>query len=186
MWPNHLHLKTYERHTLSNLVLLTCFPLLLWLCLDKYPSIALGLPVGTAIIVTLFTIWRLKANASVPATEGSRTSPNKQQRFQARWAYSSLATTTILILAAIPAGTFLTIGFHRSLSLYESFSVHNFTEQISERRDQALVWQRHILPPKRFNSLQGTVSGESHGEDSFMPVHYPDFLAGFCPDFTDT
>jgi len=95
---------------------------------------------------------------------------------KARWAYSGLSTTAIVIMAAMPAATFLTVGFQRALSLYESYSVEKFRQDISDREEDRKHWLQHILPTQEVKKIQwrSNISSNSKHRTHSWSNHFQD------------
>src|SRR5690606_7761227 len=116
--------------------------------------------VGLSAMAMVVTVWTLKQSKGTNARD-----KHGVLTLETKWAYSLLATTAILLMAAMPSGVFLTVGFQRALSLYESYAAHTFYEHVKKREKENAEWYRHILPEGHLDRGQS------------LPTHYKEFLS---------
>lgn len=153
MWPANAQWNEYRFLSLVNIAGITLLLWWIWIWIDKGPLFAMFSAMAGVCILTGLIIYALKRK--VPKTRTA--SPQISQDCQppnalsphVRWAYSSMATTTIFVLAVIPSNTFLSIGAHRSLSLYESYAGHSITERVNSCKRAFEVWKQRVLTAKQ-------------------------------------
>lgn len=151
MWPADGRRRTYEKLMVVNILFLLVAILIFYLWSKDHPlRVSLGavllacLAIGIMVVALKAIDGKERVDRNKTPSERGALSPHT------RWAYSGLATTAILLLAAIPSGVFLTVGFQRALSLYESHAANEFRMQIEKHREESLRWYQHILEKDRF------------------------------------
>jgi hypothetical protein len=149
MWPAQGRAHTYYGLVVLNFFSMVLAVIFTWSLGADHPGWVLLSVVGLSSTAMGLTVWILKQSKVTGARDeqGVVTTETK-------WTYSVLATTAILVMAAMPAGVFLTIGFQRALSLYESYAAHTFYEQLDKRKKENAQWYQHILPEAQFNARQ--------------------------------
>ncbi len=151
MWPADGRPRTYEELMVVNILFLLVAILVFYLLSEAHPLlVSFGvvflscLAMGLMVVALKAIDGKVRVDMNKECGERGALSPHT------RWAYSGLATTAILLLAAMPSGVFLTVGFQRALSLYESHAGNEFRKQIEERKEESLRWYQHILEKDRF------------------------------------
>lgn len=151
LWPAQQRFGIYEKLMVVNILFLLVIILVVYLCSEDHPvRVLLGAVVISCIAMGIM-VWCLRTN---PANKQVGLSETRGERGalspHTRWAYSGLATTAILLMSAMPSGVFLTVGFQRALSMYESYAAHEFHMQIEKRKEESFRWHQHILEKDRF------------------------------------
>ncbi|HQY57815.1 MAG: hypothetical protein V9G17_17780 [Nitrospira sp.] len=152
LWPAQQRFGIYEKLMVVNILFLLVIILVVYLCSEDHPvRVLLGAVVISCIAMGIM-VWCLRTN---PANKQVGLSEIRGERGalspHTRWAYSGLATTAILLMSAMPSGVFLTVGFQRALSVYESYAANEFHMQIGKRKEESFRWHQHILGKDRFN-----------------------------------
>ena len=167
IWPSEECRGTYH---LLSLVNIAGIGTLLWgagIRIDDQPLVAVVIAVSGVVLLAFFIMYVLKSKVSKTRTASEEISQNGHSSNalspQVRWAYSCMATTTILVLAVIPASTFLTIGVHRSLSLYESYAGHTLTERAEACIKATDAWSQRALTAEQLNYYQNLKLAKTNG-----------------------
>ena len=160
MWPAEGRVHTYYSLVVFNLVVMLIAVVITWSLGGNHPGWVPLATVGLSATAMGVTVWTLKQSKGTDARDklGVVT-------LETKWAYSVLATTAILVMAAMPSGVFLTVGFERALSLYESYAADAFYKHVEKRKKENDEWYRHILP-------------EGHlGAQQSLPTQYKEFFS---------
>lgn len=141
MWPAEGRVYTYLGLAVFNLVVMLMAVVITWSVGGGHPGWVPLAAVGLSATAMGVTVWTLKHSKGTNARD-----QHGVLSLETKWAYSVLATTAILVLAAMPSGVFLTLGFQRALSLYESYAANIFHTHVQERKKENAEWYQHILP----------------------------------------
>jgi hypothetical protein len=155
MWPADGRSRTYETLMGVNILSILIAILVGYLYSKDHP---LWVSLGAVLLACLamgIMVVALKAIDGNERVDRNKASGEREALSpHTRWAYSGLATTAILLLAAMPSGAFLTVGFQRALSLYESHALDRFYKQIHEEEEERSQWFQRIVPDVQSNKFQ--------------------------------
>lgn len=182
MWPAESRSRIYEELMVINILFLLVAILIVCLWSKAHPvraSLGVMLMSCFAMGIMVFTLKTADGNerVNIKKTSGEHGALSPRTR----WAYSGLATTAILLMAAVPSGVFLTVGFQRALSLYESHAVATFEQKVEERKKENLRWYQHVLPEAQFKRVETRPLANptprwSVPPPQFKPSEYWEFL----------
>lgn len=160
MWPCEAACQEYGRlikWSLLGLLVLSALVMIHIRCHALFAMClaSVGSVVVTSLVVGRLWLWsrqrreperamRLKDQAREHAQDKMREEAGLSD--QTRWAYTALATSTILVLTCLPAGTFLAIGFQRATSLYESFAAVDLNKQQQTKQQAYTDRLRRMVP----------------------------------------
>ncbi len=155
MWPADERCHIYYVLMAFNVIVMV---LVIWASFERsldHPVRSILGAVFTSCLAMGTMVWALRVadgneRVDLSKTRGERGALSPQTK----WAYSGLATTAILLMAAMPSGIFVTVGFQRALSLFESHAAHTFNQQVEEGEKERERWFNHILPFDDFNKLR--------------------------------
>ncbi len=158
MWPAEGRARTYYGLAVFNFLVMFIAVVSTWGLGDNHPGWAPLAAVGLSATAMGVMVWILKKSEGTSARdEHGVVTP------ETKWAYSTLATTAILLMAAMPSGVFLTVGFQRALSLYESYAAHTFYKNVEKLGKDNDEWYQHILPETQFDARQKYVEPTCNG-----------------------
>lgn len=175
MWPAEGRADVYYGLIVFNLVVILIALAITWSFGGNHPGWVPLAAIGLSATAMGVMVWTLKKSEGTSARDehGVVTSETK-------WAYSVLATTAILLMAAMPSGVFLTVGFQRAISLYESYAAHTFYKDVEKLGKDNDEWYQRILPESQLAARQKHLQPTQYVEflsDALSPNSFPPNLS---------
>jgi len=149
MWPAQGRVHTYYGLIMLNFFVMVLAVVITWSLGSNHPGWVLLAAVGLSSTAMGLTVWILKQSNGTGARD-----KHGALRIETNWAYSVLATTAILLMAAMPSGVFLTVGFQRALSLYESYTIQTLYRNVEDSTRERQQWYQRVLPSTQFDAMK--------------------------------